>query len=420
MAAEPGGEPASEPDASGVLMSGIRTAAEAALPAIRALLDDKALLPQQALGVLTLVAEIVNRLLLHINAPEDLAKFRRLKLSAVRKKIARAPAHGEALLRCAGFSPAAGAEHIEWGFDEGSALAQALAVMSLIEHVQERAKHAGVKSLSEPLEVSPALLLRLSYGSARLLEPPARLDSDGSPALVAQVGKTGGVEGALVTRAWLDGRWPRLSASMQESSGLFQPGAREKACARAVHQAVRELRSSQGLGEAARLAASPLLGDAAQLGAGFSLLAYRLPEAFRRGAEPGPEPDGEPGAGAAVVPWAGMEQAPREAGHEVEQVMPEIVNCIPIFKAGMPYIYLRETLYLREFPAFFTSATNAKEFDVSLASLISNVVNTWVEKTPSGRALLSAEGLALGVGCAIDIRTDDRAMIFAIIAGTRF
>lgn len=422
MAAEPGGEPASEPDASGMLMSSIRTAAETALPALRCLLDDKGLLPQQALGVLTLVAEIVNRLLLHINDPAALAKFRRLKLAAVHKKIARAPRHGEAILRCAGFSAAAGAEHIEWGLEgsELSALAPALAVMALIEHVQDRAKNAGVKSLSEPLEVSPALLLRLSYGSARLLEPPPRENSDGSPALAAQVGKTGGVEGALVARAWLDERWPRLSPSMQESSGLFQPGSREKACTRAVHEAVRELRSAQGLGEAARLARAPLLGDAAQFGAGLALLAFRVPDAFRRSAEPGAEPDGEPGAGAAVVPWAAMEPALHDAGHEVDQVMPEVIDSIPIFKAGMPYVCLRETLYLREFPAFFTSATSAKEFDVSLAAIISSVVTTWVEKTANGRALLSPEGLALGVGCAVDIRTDDRAMIYAIIAGTRF
>ena len=98
---------------------------EACLPALRAQLEAQDLLPQQALGALSFICEafgafrssvepreVLNRLLVHLSEPEGLAKYRRLKLSALRRRLPR-PERAEAVLLAAGFEVVG--EHLEWG-----------------------------------------------------------------------------------------------------------------------------------------------------------------------------------------------------------------------------------------------------------------------------------------------------------------
>eukprot|EP00913_Durusdinium_trenchii_P035800 g33499.t1 len=84
--AEPAGEPTPAQGAQLLL----RTAAEACLPALRAQIEATDLLPQQALGALSFCCEVLNRVLVNLDEP-SFAKFSRLKVSALRKRLPRRP-----------------------------------------------------------------------------------------------------------------------------------------------------------------------------------------------------------------------------------------------------------------------------------------------------------------------------------------
>ncbi|CAK9031197.1 unnamed protein product [Durusdinium trenchii] len=106
--AEPAGEPTPAQGAQLLL----RTAAEACLPALRAQIEATDLLPQQALGALSFCCEVLNRVLVNLDEP-SFAKFSRLKVSALRKRLPRRPELAEAVLCSGGFQEAG--EYLEWG-----------------------------------------------------------------------------------------------------------------------------------------------------------------------------------------------------------------------------------------------------------------------------------------------------------------
>merc|ERR1712194_426964 len=93
-----------EPPAVTGNIAALQTAAYAALPTLRAVMDDKSQLPQQSLGALNFAAEVVNRVLVSLENADDFAKFRRLKRVALKKKVPNSPQLIEAVLFRAGFS----------------------------------------------------------------------------------------------------------------------------------------------------------------------------------------------------------------------------------------------------------------------------------------------------------------------------
>merc|ERR1712039_1042545 len=146
-----------------------------------------------------------------------------------------------------------------------------------------------------------------------------------------------------------------------------------------------------------------------------------------------PEPDGEPtsqGASLAIgdASDAAVETASntidrtdgrdspakkngRLCGVEVleQTALPLLVECIPAFRLGLPHRASTEIVYLREFPSFFTCGVQEKSFEVSSAELGKRLAEAY-------QPLVSEEASVLGVGCAIDIGHDDKAVVCVIVA----
>lgn len=442
-------EPSSEPPAATGNIAAVRAAAEAALPAIVALLNDPSQLPQQALGALNFLADVINRVLISLEDPENLAKFRRLKRSALRKKLAKAPEKSEAVLRAAGFREerSQGDEYFEWG-DEDEALAPAIAVLTLISRLQEKVQASGLKSLSEPLDanVGAAEILNLSYGNVLLLERRER--AVGGSGTTTQTAST--VSGSLVKRAWLQDRLPKLTDAMEEFHNLFEPGAREKALSKAIVRCMIEVRASQCTPEAARLTTSNVLMEVAQLAASAALVNLRRPDILYLKASlveaviTEAEPDCEPGVQEtltseiqrtaeepsrdnattsvlAQVPLTVLGRSPflappptgaGSAGH----VVPTILDCVPALRLGLPHATMTELVGMRESPSFFTSGLYEKEFEVSLRALADHIVAQWLKRPALAAALLRPETSVVGTGCALNLGNDDKAIIMAVIA----
>jgi hypothetical protein len=275
------------------------------VPPIRALLNNPAQVPQQALGALSFVAEVLNKVLVHLEDPDNFVKFRRLKRAALRKKLAKAPELAEGVLVAAGFHvDAPDAEHIEWG-PADEVLPQALAVLALITRVQERVQASGLKAISETLDanIGPAEVLGLTYGNAQLLEP--REGAVGGMGNTTQTASS--VSGTLISRTCLRARLPNFAAAMEEFRNLFEPGAREKALSKAVARSVLEVRAAQCPQDSTKLSVSSVLYEVAQLAASGALVNLRRPgTVFAEGSTPTElapiapasveaEPDGEPG-----------------------------------------------------------------------------------------------------------------------------
>eukprot|EP00435_Cladocopium_sp_Y103_P025862 s4367_g6.t1 len=151
MLTEPGGEPAPVDGARLVL----RTAAEACLPALRAQIEATDLLPQQALGALSFCCEVLNRILVNLEDPDAYAKFSKLKVTAVRKRLPRRPDLTEAVLLATGFREAG--DYFEWGPQsveaknpqcsaeprEWSNMLQQQATLTIGKHRLPRLRHAS-------------------------------------------------------------------------------------------------------------------------------------------------------------------------------------------------------------------------------------------------------------------------------------
>jgi len=151
----------------------LQFATEASLPALKALVEAKDLLPQQALGALGFCAEVLSRILVNLNDP-SVQKFSRLKVAALRKRLTRRPDLAEAVLKHAGFSQAG--EYLEWGPESPQVLSAALAVLALAARLQETAQTAaGLRDLGQSLDakVDAAEIICLTFG-CRMLEPRAQ------------------------------------------------------------------------------------------------------------------------------------------------------------------------------------------------------------------------------------------------------
>jgi len=348
-----------------------------------------------------------------------LARFRRVKLSAFRKKIAKAPEHAEAVLRAAGFEDICGpngeVEHLEWGPDEQTALPPLLAVLVLMARIQEKVGACGPRAVNEPLNVQDIQMLEvasLTLGGARLLEPRAGAAAAGPQTSV-------GVEGALVRRTYIQERLPHFAKTLEENpaffdqsgsarNALFDTGARTRNAIKGIHARITEERESHGLGASARLTCVPVLMEAAHIAASAALVG------LRNDAHDGPPP-AEPGS-------------PDEPGHMDADALRiagvsggvSVADCllegVPAFRLGLTCSVLSEVLNLREFPSFFTAELREKQFEVSVQALCGAVVDRWVKRPQAITALLNSATRMLGIGCSLDISNDDKAIIYVILA----
>jgi len=396
------------------LHASLGCAAEAATPTLRALLADQQLLPQQALGVLTFVADVLNRVLVNINDAEALAKFGRLKLSVLRKKVTHKPEHAEAILRVAGFKavPAPQPEHLECHAKDAEALLAILAVAVLISQIQELAKNKGLHSLIGPFEmqdVTPRDILFLSFGGVRLLEMRNRPEAQTAAS----------VDAALVGRALVQERLPQLAAAMEEFPSLFRPAAifasRERSAKAAVSRAISEARAARGLGNQQRLASVPLLVELAQVAAGAELLRLRAPERFRPQALVAAPDNAAVGTEISTCDQEADEDVAPSVSADVV-IVPTLASCIPAFRLGLPFGTMSHIVRLGEAPAFFTMDEREKAFQVSVTTMAERMVATWLEESGTSEALLRPEASSIGVGCSLDIGNDDKAIVFVVLA----
>jgi len=213
---------------------------------------------------------------------------------------------------------------------------------------------------------------------------------------------------------------------------------------------------ARGLGDAAKLVASQTLGEVAQFvasaalvdlrkpgilndlpAAGTEVAAVAEPEEEEAAAEAPAEakslePDGEPGAEASVegnveatesavaihednASISRLVSAKLTGAGAAGRVIPVILGCVPAFRLGLTHASLNELVGMREAPAFFTSGLREKQFEVSLAALSTQIVEEWLKQPSRAAPLLSPETCAIGVGCSLDVRDDDKAIIFAIL-----
>lgn len=416
---EPSGEPA---PAHGPKLL-LRTAAEACLPALRAQVDAQELLPQQALGSVSFCCEVVNRVLANLEDVSAFAKFRKLKVTALRKKLPRRPDLAEGILLKAGFHEAE--DYLEWGPESPEALAASLAVLSLAARLQEAAQTAaGLRSLSQTLDsnISYAEVCMLSHG-CRLLEgasDAARVAGYIAPGASTHMppSTAGSVEGALVRRSWLNGHLPGLPSALEAHPSLFNPGVREKALKRSLARALGEARNQASQ---SRLTAAAPLAEVAQVAAGSALVFLRRPDSLFLEVpmlEEALEPDMEPPAANpsdeqgdifASLPVAKAQ--PLEGGTAGNAVKDVLLRCLPAFRLGVTAETLSHILRLSEAPAFFTMSHKEKAFEVSVQSIADTIVAEWLKQPDS--PLLRAS--CVGLGCAMDIDHDDKGIVIAIV-----
>lgn len=378
-------------------MSALKVTALESSNALQALLNKKALVPQQALGAINVVVEVVNRVLANLNDPEQLAKFRRVKISALRKKLAQAPNEAEAILHAAGFTQKG--EHLEWGEDEDTSLVMSLTVLALAARVQEEAHTSGLRALGASLSTAlqPVDVLSLTFGNVQFHELQGR---SGAAHKAADVG------GALVNRSRMREMFPQLLRVREEHAALFELNARSKAAANIVSRAVTDARRTHGLGDAAKLRTSSILGELAQLAAGVALVGLRAPslvdelvsdELLRKCSSPN------------ILP-------PQFGAGSAGQLVPALLSCVPMFRLGLPHGTLSHILDMREMPGFFTAGVRDKLFEISLSSFSEVVLTTWLSNATTSALLLWPEIHTIGVSCAFDVEDDDKAIIFAIFA----
>lgn len=247
--------------------------------------------------------------------------------------------------------------------------------------------------------------MKLSYGHIKLVEALGKK--------VAQ--HTSNLDGALVTRDFLGQRWPSLPAALDDSSGIFVPGAREKALAKMTLKALFDARAAAGLGEAAKLASPALLNDLAQFAAGLTLIAQRRPEVcdLVAAGSAAAEPDTEPQSA-----LMDLERPPPNCDN-LHAVLNTVAESIPVVRLGLPYATFESSLHLRQFPSFFTSGIESKEYQVSLRACVDEFLQSWLKDAGSSAALLSGEVLGVGVACALDIKDDDKACVGLVLVGAR-
>jgi len=134
---------------------------------------------------------------------------------------------------------------------------------------------------------------------------------------------------------------------------------------------------------------------------------------FRPPAPPAaaPEPDVEPSEddGAAALP----DELPSVGAEEL--IVPALLECVPAFRLGLPHGSVSEILRLSEVPAFFTMEQREKAFQVSVDAFSERVVASWCAKPALAQQLLRTEASAIGIGCALDIGHDDKAVIYVVI-----
>lgn len=383
MLTEPGGEPAPVHGARLVL----RTAAEACLPALRAQIEATDLLPQQALGALSFCCEVLNRILVNLEDPDAYAKFSKLKVTAVRKRLPRRSDLTEAVLLTIGFREAE--EYFEWGPQSVEVLARAVAFLALVSRLQETAQtSSGLRCLVQRLssDITLSEVLALNYG-CNLLESakersPSKSGYASNPLGAGMTNTAGGIEGALVTRRWLACRMPGFASALEEFPTLSTSGAREKALLRCVSRALNDFRSQVNL---ARLNMPQKLAEVAHLAAVAELLSLRRPDLLQEklpqeqvAPEPDVEPDLEPDLEMAPKDIADStspsQKASGFAGREVAKIL---LECVPAFRLGLTVESLSEVLRLSEAPAFFTMSLKEKPFEVSVQSLTERICAEW-------------------------------------------
>lgn len=140
------------------------------MPALRAQIEATDLLPQQALGALSFCCEVLNRILVNLEDPDAYAKFSKLKVTAVRKRLPRRSDLTEAVLLTIGFREAE--EYFEWGPQSVEVLARAVAFLALVSRLQETPQtSSGLRCLVQRLssDITLSEVLALNYG-CNLLE----------------------------------------------------------------------------------------------------------------------------------------------------------------------------------------------------------------------------------------------------------
>eukprot|EP00929_Paragymnodinium_shiwhaense_P044287 TRINITY_DN22724_c0_g1_i1.p1 TRINITY_DN22724_c0_g1~~TRINITY_DN22724_c0_g1_i1.p1 ORF type:complete len:445 (-),score=104.87 TRINITY_DN22724_c0_g1_i1:71-1405(-) len=422
------------------------------LSASRAVLECTHLTPQQALGSLGTLLDIVERLLYNLEDPEG-SKFQRVKTAALEKKLGKAASLAIDVIQLAGFAPEG--EYLVW---QGTpvALLSALAFQLVVVELQQRFQHGGARALEQCTDVDTSL------GASLALAVNARTRLLSSGANTSSAGFT------LVTQAWLERTTPTLKDAIASMPKLVDPpNVREKAAIRLLRRELATRRESMGCRRPHFVAA---FDEIAQLGAGFERLCRRAPQKIRPaatdgGAKPGPYPavgavaaDAAPGQAAGAAPAAlqdgeadfeacSEDKGPRPGwrfsyGHlglgyyrqkdgeadagaanaseaeasdvradEARTLLPKLLQCVPACRTGMRYAVLSELIRLAEFPSFFTVGLAEKNFEVSIEALVQRVSDTW-SKAPEFQA---EAWTALGVGCSVDITHDDCALLWVIL-----
>eukprot|EP00927_Polykrikos_kofoidii_P039251 TRINITY_DN33679_c0_g1_i1.p1 TRINITY_DN33679_c0_g1~~TRINITY_DN33679_c0_g1_i1.p1 ORF type:complete len:449 (-),score=84.48 TRINITY_DN33679_c0_g1_i1:93-1439(-) len=435
------------------LAAQLNVQARALLPIVRELLDCPQLTPQQAMGSLSILSEVVGRLMCNLEDPEALDKFRRVKATALRKKLGNAADSAFKVLGVGGFSLVG--EQLVWE-DTCAGLLAALTLQTAISDLQQRFQSGGARAIKslQDLNITPTAVLATTNNTSLLPRSgAASANSLGS---------------ALLQQAWLEENAPDLAAMLTSTPRLADmPNMREKAACKQLRRELTTVRERSG---SQALQGARLLDEMAQLLAGFDRIQRRSNDECRqkddlspsssrgpvgdqpqepvfidnlgnvkRGAEEGkqaPSSTREKGgdANTAAICDSTASTTAEVAGTvsddtchaavrsteangaervkaDARETLETLLRCIPAFRLGPPHGALSEVVHLREYPSFFTAGMNEKQFFTALEALAQRVITSWTENPQ----VMGNEWSVLGVGCSIDITHDDCMNVFAIL-----
>jgi len=97
---------------------------------------------------------------------------------------------------------------------------------------------------------------------------------------------------------------------------------------------------------------------------------------------------------------------------ESSELLVSLLECIPAFRLDIPHTVLSQLVHLSEYPSFFTSGIQEKQFEVSLEALVGQIITGWSAEP----ATHCKDFSVVGLGCSIDITHDDCAVVWAILA----
>jgi len=229
---------------------------------------------------------------------------------------------------------------------------------------------------------------------------------------------------------------------MDEFPTFFEVGAREKSLSRAVARLLSDRRESEGR---ARLTFSTMFFEIAQVAASAALVGLRCAAALSNGRTVALQPESEPGADERASksedPALATSEIDKTTGNYLDDVhaetepscrspalvaaptgvgtagdiVPLLIDRVPGCRLGFGHAELSEIVWMRDAPSFFTAGMGADNYATSMKAVTNRVVDSWLSR-PDVQALMSGPNRVIGVGCALDIGVEDKAIVYALVA----